>query len=241
MILRLEAKKCRRTGFLPAVLLAACAASAFPILNMLVRAETFTAMAGAPFDILTDANWQMMAMLNILLAVCGACMLYHTEFADNGMQKMDVLPVRVGNLFLGKFVLLMLALFGVLSLETAVLGACAAHWFPAYDWSPQDLLASVGFQWAVTLPTVMLMLVIASACKNMWVSLGIGVILVFTTTVFPQGSLILQLCPFSTPYQMLAAVQSAGKVPLFLGVCAAETVVFGLCELVYLKVRRRFA
>ena len=74
----------------------------------------------------------------------------------------------------------------------------------------------------------MLMLVIASSCKNMWVSLGIGVILVFTMSIFPQDNLILSLCPFSSPYQTLAMAAESGRVPLFLGVCAAETVVFGL-------------
>ena len=29
-----------------------------------------------------DANWQMMAMLNILVCICGACMMFHTEYAD---------------------------------------------------------------------------------------------------------------------------------------------------------------
>ncbi len=241
MILQIEAKKCKRTGFLPAVLLAACAASAFPILNMLVRAETFTAMAGTPFDILTDANWQMMAMLNMVLVICGACLMYHTEFADNGIQKMDVLPVRAGSLFFGKFVLLVLALCGMLLLETAVLTGCAAHWFPAYTWTFSETLQSAGFQLILTLPTVMLMLWVASACKNMWVSLGIGVILVFVMTILPQDSTVLQLFPFNTPYKTLATVQGAGDVPLFLGICGAETVAFGLFEFVFLQIRRWYA
>lgn len=43
-----------------------------------------TALAGNPINILMSANWQMMAMLNILISICGACMMYHTEYADNG-------------------------------------------------------------------------------------------------------------------------------------------------------------
>ena len=93
MILLLEIKKLKRTGCLPAFLGGAVLAAAFPLLNMLVRSETFTALPGEPFRILTDANWQMMAMLNILTIICGACMIYHTEYANNGAQKMAVLPV----------------------------------------------------------------------------------------------------------------------------------------------------
>ena len=165
-------------------------------------------------------------------------MMFHTEYADNGAQKMDVLPVRAGNLFLMKFVIAALALALMAAMETAVLAGCAVCWFPGYAFDIPALLKSAGFQWFVTLPTVMLMLVIASSCKNMWVSLGIGVILVFTMSIFPQDNLILSLCPFSSPYQTLAMAAESGRVPLFLGVCATETVVFGLLEFVCQKIRR---
>lgn len=62
MTLALEAKKLKRTGYFPAFLAGGLLASAFPLVNMLVRAETFTALPGEPFSILMDANWQMMAM-----------------------------------------------------------------------------------------------------------------------------------------------------------------------------------
>lgn len=238
MTLALEAKKLKRTGYFPACLAGGLLASAFPLVNMLVRAETFTALPGEPFSILMDANWQMMAMLNILVCICGACMMFHTEYADNGAQKMDVLPVRAGNLLLMKFVIAALVLALMAAMETVVLAGCAVHWFPGYTFGIPALLKNAGFQWFVALPTVMLMLVIASSCKNMWVSLGIGVILVFTMFIFPQDNLILSLCPFSSPYQTLAMAAESGRVPLFLGVCAAETVVFGLLELVCQKIRR---
>ena len=238
MTLRLETKKLKRTRYFPAFLAGGLLAAAFPLINMLVRSESFTALPGEPFTILMDANWQMMAMLNILVCICGACMMYHTEYADNGAQKMDVLPVRAGKLFLTKFVVNALALALMIILETAALTWCAVHWFSGYEFDALELLQGAGFQWFVTLPTVMLMLVIASACKNMWVSLGIGVVLVFTMCIFPQDNLILSLCPFSSHYQTLAMAAESSRVPLFLGVCAAEVVVFGLLGLVYQKIRR---
>lgn len=240
MSLALECKKLRRTGCLAALVLAGLLAAAVPVVNMAVRSENYISLPGDPFHILADANWQMMAMLNILAVICGACMMYHTEYADNGFQKMQVLPISQGAMFLGKFVIIALLLVLMLALQTASLVGCAAHWFASYEFELSGVLASAGFQLAVTLPTVMLMLVIASACKNMWISLGIGVILVFTLSIMPQDNAVLSMLPFSAPYQLLSNAQADGREWLFIGVCAAQTVLFGVAEFIYLKARRNF-
>ena len=238
MTMGIEIKKLKHTGYLPAFLAGGLLASAFPLANMMVRSETFIGMTGDPLTVMMDSNWQMMAMLNILVCICGACMMYHTEYANNGAQKMDVLPLRTGRLFFGKFVITAFALAAMIVIEVSVLAVCAAHWFPSYELNLLELLKIAGFQWFVTLPTVMLMLVIASACKNMWVSLGIGVILVFTLSIFPQNNPVLSLFPFSSPYQTFAIPAENSRVALFSGVCAAEIAAFGLLELLYQKVRR---
>ena len=100
-MLPLECKKLKRTGCLPAVVLCGLFAAAFPLANMLVRPEAFTTLPGDPLSILADANWQMIAMLNILLSICLCCIMYHTEFADRGIQKSETLPVKAHLLFLG--------------------------------------------------------------------------------------------------------------------------------------------
>ena len=240
MSLLIESKKLKRTGYLPAFLAGGFLAAAFPVVYMMVKAEEITSLSGDPINILMSANWQMMAMLNILISICGACMMYHTEYADNGFQKMQVLPVSQGAMFLGKFVIIALLLVLMLALQTASLVGCAAHWFASYEFELSGVLASAGFQLAVTLPTVMLMLVIASACKNMWISLGIGVILVFTLSIMPQDNAVLSMLPFSAPYQLLSNAQADGREWLFIGVCAAQTVLFGAAEFIYLKARRNF-
>ncbi|MFR4144864.1 MAG: hypothetical protein ACLT1K_13220 [[Clostridium] leptum] len=86
MSLSLEYKKAKRTGFIPAFLCGGILAAAVPIVNMAVRSEMYVGQQSSPMQILMGANWQMMAMLNILLVVAGSCLLYHTEFADNAMQ-----------------------------------------------------------------------------------------------------------------------------------------------------------
>lgn len=241
MSLGLEFKKLRRTGYVPTFFAGAVLAAAVPIVNMAVRSDIYVSLPGHPLTILADANWQMIAMLNILLAVCGACIMYHTEYADNGAQKMDVLPVRPGSLFLGKFIVAALFLAIPVLIETAALAGCALHWFPGYELSLTELAKYAGFSLAMMLPTIVLMLIVASAFRNMWVSLGIGVILVFLLLILPQDNLILNLCPFRSPYQILAAVQEEEHTALFLSVCGAETVLLGAAQLILLKVRRCFA
>lgn len=234
----LESKKLKRTGYLPACLVGSMIASAFPIANMLARAETFTSLSGNPLDILISANWQMMAMINILTAICGACMMYHTEYADNGMRKMAVLPIRQETIFFGKFMIAAFVLSAMVVIETAAFVGCAAHWFPGYLFDLTELLKTAGFQIVAALPTVMLMLVIASACQNMWVSLGIGVILVFTLSILPQDNAMFRLFPFASPYQMFSKAMEHGRAALLIAVCGIETVVFGIAEIIYLKIRR---
>ena len=69
MSLSLECKKAKRTGFMPAFLCGGILAAAVPIVNMAVRSEMYVGQQSSPMQILMGANWQMMAMLNILLVV----------------------------------------------------------------------------------------------------------------------------------------------------------------------------
>ena len=240
MSLVIECEKLKRTGYFTAFLAGGFLAAAFPVVYMMVKAEEMTSLSGNPMDILMAANWQMMAMLNILISICGACMMYHTEYADNGMQKMSVLPIRQENMFFGKFVIAALVLSAMAVIEMAVLSGCAKYWFQSYVFDLAEILKIAGFQIVVTLPTVMLILVIASACRNMWISLGIGVILVFTLSILPQDNAVLSLFPFASPYQIFSASVENSRAVLFLAACGIETVLFGIAEVVYLKVRRCF-
>ena len=167
--------------------------------------------------------------------------MYHTEFADRGIQKSETLPVKAHLLFLGKGTILAVSGIVVILTECAALGFCALHWFPAYTFDSSAALALLkfaGFQWAMLIPTMLLMLCIASICSNMWTSLGIGIILTFTIYVFPQENLLLGLLPFSTPYHLLSGSVSADQTLLYPTACAAETILFALCGAIYPSIRR---
>ena len=241
MSLFLEWKKLKRTGYSMLYLGCGLFASAFPLVQMAVRQETFLSLPGNPLDILLNANWQMIAMLNILASICGACLMYHTEYAEKGWEKMSVLPIHTGKLFLGKCIFATLGLAVLLFLEFTSFTICQLHWFPQTPVAVKELLSFAGFQFVTSLPTVILMLVIASACESMWVSLGIGVILLFTFSIFPQENLVLSLLPFSTPFTLFSQAQEQGWMSLFLWVCLSEAVLFFLGEGIYQKIRRSFS
>lgn len=235
----LECKKLKRTGFSPAFLGGALLAAFIPIGNMMFRSEIFVSHSEPALKILFSANWQMMAMINVFLIIIGACIMYHTEYADNAMEKMEALPVPQSSIFFSKFFVLILSILVVLVIEGASLAFCTYHWFSIYDGFAMELFKSIGYAAALSIPALILMTGIASACKNMWISLGVGVICTFTATMISEANFILSLFPFALPFQMLCSTEYARLLKFLCAVCI-ETVVFGIAELIYLKARRNF-
>ena len=75
----------------------------------------------------------------------------------------------------------------------------------------------------------------------MWITLGAGVICIFTVSVLPTDNRILSFFPFSLPFQTLAGAGDANWIFVTLAGCAAEIVLAVLAEAVILKVGRRCA
>ena len=240
MCVFLECKKIKRTGFLSAFFVGGILAAAFPVVNMAVRSEMYQAQQGSPLKILLGANWQMMAMLNVLLVVAGACLLYHTEYADNAMQKMKSLPIKESTVFLGKAILTIFMSMALLAIEAGAIAFCSCHWVEVGEGFFVDLCKNFGYAFLLMLPCVILSLLISEACENMWISLGIGVVCVFTATMLPTDRFILSLFPFATPFQVLAGTDTTQAVH-YICAAAAELIGLGLAEVVFLKVRRFFA
>lgn len=235
----LECKKIKRTGFLPAFLGGGILAAAVPVVNMAVRSEMYIAQHGTPVQILLHANWQMMAMLNVLLVVAGACLLYHTEYADNAMQKMMSLPIRESSGFFGKVILTILMSALMLVIEAGAIAFCSYHWFGIgiRNGLWREVLENFGYAFLLVMPCIIISLLISEACRNMWVSLGIGVVCVFTATMLPINNFALSIFPFAIPFQMLAGTDME-QVMHYIYAAVAELVVFSLAELIFIKVRR---
>lgn len=235
----LEWKKMKRTGFLPAFCCGGFLAAAVPVLNMAVRSKRYLGISGSPVGILLDANWQMAALLHILLIVSGACLMYHTEYADNAMQKMRELPLRESRLFFAKAVLLAAMCAVVLAVEAAGIVFCSYRWFYLSEAIWTETVKNFGYAFLLMLPAAFGALFIASLCKNMWVSLGIGIVCVFTAAMLPVKNFVLSLFPFALPFQILAntAYDTARD---YMAVAAVEVFLIGIAEVLFLKVRRLF-
>lgn len=239
MSLALEFKKLKRTGFFPAFLGGALLCAAVPIVNMAVRAENYTTLSGNPLQILLNANWSIMAMLALVLTVAGGCILYHTEYEHNAIQKMQTMPGNMFVLFMEKSTILFLMNILILLLETVSLAFCTQHWFDTPQDFPATLLENLAFCMLLVLPCVLLMVLVAAVFKNMWVSLGIGVLLVFTATMLVQFSdnFAISIFPFCLPFCYSAGSQNSEILKLCLA-AAAETVLFGAAGFAIIRSRK---
>jgi len=235
----LECKKVKRTGFTPAFLSGGFFAGVVPVLNMAVRSENYLGLPASPVQILMDANWQMMAMLNILLVIAGACLMYHTEYADHAIQKMCMLPVRESRLYFGKTAFMVFMSIVILAIEAASIAFCSYHWFELSRNVWLDVMKNLGYAFVLMLPSAFAALFLASACKSMWASLGIGVICVFTATMVPTKNFVLSLFPFALPFQIFADMAES-TAHSFLIAAVAEILIIGIAEVMFLKVRRSF-
>lgn len=241
MNLGLEFEKTKRTGLIPAFVGGGVLAAAIPILNMAVRGEMYTSLTDTPVQILLDANWSMMAMLNLLLITVGASLLYHAEYENNALQKMCSLPARESSLFFGKFLLMAILCTVTLTIEALGIAFCAAHWFSQSAELPaglcMEILQNFGYGLLLLLPAATLSLLLASACRNMWVSLGIGVICVFIATMLPAGRFVPSLFPFAMPFRFLAG--TAADIVRALALAALfELSAISLGEIILIKIRR---
>lgn len=233
MTLGLEMKKAKRTGLLPAFLLGGTLAGALPVLNTALRWELYSGLSDSPIRILLAANGQMMVLFNLLLILVGGCTMYRMEHADKAMERMRCLPIREESVFLGKTFLLTLLFILALSIEGAALWFCAQRWFAAYEGLYTELFKSLGFVLVLALPSVVLSLLIASAFKNMWTCLGLGVICLFLALMIPFQSFLLTLFPYALPFQILP-----DRTMDYILAAVVETALLFAPEFIFIKIRR---
>lgn len=236
----LELKKIKRTGFFAAFLAGGILAGAFPVINTAVRTEMFTSQPGSPAAILMNANYETMAMLSLLLLAAGTCILYHIEYADNGILKMQTLPVKESGLFFGKFLLLLPAFFLMLCIQCSAMIFCGLHWLDSPLSSAKDLSGCFSFSFLLTLPAALLLLVISSLCRNMWIMLGIGILGIFLGTTLPSDSFAASLFPFAMPFHTLPDMEK-DLVIRYVTAAVSESVMIVSIEIIFIRIRRLFA
>lgn len=239
MNFKIECKKIKRTGFLPAFIGGGILSAIIPVLNMAVRAEIYTGIDSSPISILLGANWQMMAMLNTLIFITVSCIIYHIEYADNAIQKMCTFPLKEHCLYFSKMILTLIISVIVLAIQGAAIGFCAFHWFELSSDLTIELLKMFGCSILFAVPAALLSLLIASACKNMWISLGIGVVCVFVASMLPTDNFALSLFPFALPFQIPFGIENKTMI-MYITAIIAEVFIICFAEILFLKIRRSF-
>lgn len=124
--------------------------------------------------------------------------------------------------------------------EAASLCFCGWHWLDAGKEELIEMLQTLGFTLLLTLPAAVIALVIASACRNMWTTLGIGILCIFMATMLPTDNFIISLFPYVLPFQILPGMETA-RVIHYCIAAVCETAAACAAEFIYLKVRRLFA
>lgn len=236
MTFLVEFQKLKRSALLPALLLGGILSGAIPIINLLVRSDAFVQLPGDPLEILLNANWMMMALLNSLLMVLGSCILYHIEFVDHAIQRMDSLPIRPSHLFLNKFILLVLIFFIVFGIEGAALYFCVWKEFSVSDGFLVEVIKQMSYSFLMSMPLLSFMIAISSFLKNMWVTIGIGVIGIFISQILNSGKGIEQYFPFHFPFYSI--LEKGISVTFSLWVAVVETILFLAVGIVLSKLRR---
>lgn len=235
MRIALECKKMKRTGIFPAILGGGVLAALVPVLNMAVRSENYVGLPGRPVEILLGANWQMMGMINLLMIIVGSCMIYHVEYVDNGIQKMRTLPVREERMFFDKLAVLVGMCIVMLLAEMISLGGCVSYWFSNTDGMYTELIENLGYAVILILPGVLTALFISSVCRNMWTSLGIGVVCVAAATILPTRYFVLAIFPFSLPFQYVNGTDSDRVISFII----AALVEILACVMIQVIMKRR--
>lgn len=171
----IELQKEKRTGIIPVMLSVGVMGAAYAFLNYIIRKDSLLSLPMAPMDILLTQLYGMIMILNLLGIVVAACMIYNMEFKGSAVKKMYMLPVRVGGMYLCKFLILTMLLFVSVFIENLALAFIGFTNLPQGAFCMDMLLQFAGYSFLTSMPMVSFMLLVSSRCENMWIPLGIGV------------------------------------------------------------------
>lgn len=230
----LEFKKIKRTGLFPAFVLGGMLAAAIPVLNLILQpSQEITSTQ--PIQQLIVGNWTMMSLLNTLLLIAGASVLYSIEYSDQALKKIKSLPIKESSLFFNKNCLLVILTVIVLLLELGAMTFAANHWFEMNSVFIWELWQHFGYFFLMNLPAIFLALMIASLFENIWVTLGINVTLVFLATMLYQKNVWFSLLPFALPLQIMqGSNQDMHRIVAAIG----EVLFLSIAEILLIRVRR---
>lgn len=174
--LSIELKKCKRTGFIPLMITVGILGAAYALLNFTVRKETLLNLPLKPMDILLTQLYGMVMVLNMFGLIVGTCIIYSIEFKGNAVKKLQVLPVSVPRVYLCKFTIMTFVFLVAVILQNIVLAIIGVTDLPDGSFEFGTLMSFAGYSFITSLPVLSFMLFVSSRIKNMWITLGIGVV-----------------------------------------------------------------
>ena len=126
-------------------------------------------------DILLTQLYGMIMILNMFGIVVAACMIYNMEFQGGAIKKMYMLPVRMSEIYLCKFLILTVLLLIAVALQNLALVKIGITDLPHGTFEIRMPLQFAVYSFLTSMPVLSFMLLISSRFENMWIPLGIGV------------------------------------------------------------------
>ena len=171
----IELRKEKRTCVIPLLLLVGILGAAYAIVNFIVRKDALLNLPLAPMDVLLTQLYGMIMVLNLFGIVTAACMIYNMEFKGSAMKKMYMLPIRVPEIYLCKFLILTALLLAAIVLQNLALLKIGISDLPKGTFEMDTLLTFTAYSFITSMPTLSFMVLVSSRFENMWMPLGIGV------------------------------------------------------------------
>ncbi|MGN7761457.1 ABC transporter permease [Paenibacillus sp. 22594] len=173
--LAIELKKCKRSGVIPIMFAVGILGALYAFVNFFIRKETLFSLPLPPMVILLTSLYGMIMVLNLFGVIVAACMIYNIEHSGNAIKKMYMLPIKVANIYLSKF-LIMAVLLAICSIfQNAALAWIGMSNLPKGVFEIHTFFRFASYTFLTTLPVMSFMLIISSRFENMWSTLGIGV------------------------------------------------------------------
>ncbi|HCT90751.1 MAG TPA: lantibiotic ABC transporter permease, partial [Lachnospiraceae bacterium] len=171
----IELRKERRTGVIPLLPVPGILGALYAFIIFFLRKDTLLNLPMAPMDVLLTQVYGMTAILNMFGIVAAACMIYGMEFSGNAVKKMYLLPVRISDMYLCKFLFLTVMLLTAVCFQYLALTKIGMANLPPGTFDLDVLLTFAGYSFITSMPVLSSMVFAASRFPNMWVPLGIGV------------------------------------------------------------------
>lgn len=218
----LELKKENRTGIIPMLLAVGILGALYEFLNFIIRKDSLLSLPLPPMDILLTQLYGMIIILNLFALIVSTCMIYNLEFKGNAIKKMYMLPVSVSQMYMCKFIILLLAFAITMILQYLALIQNGITKLPEGTFEPDVLIRFAWYTFGTSIPVLSFMLLISSQSENMWIPLGVGVAGFLSAMALASAkcSLVL-LHPFVIMLQPAVAMSAVPNSHIF---------IFAICE-----------